>query len=170
MDQDDAGQPAPVRRGRVRPAALAAVGIVGAAGLAVWALTGSGPAPARTPAAVPNLSAAPSPAASLSPSPAPSPPPGAEPTAPPATDPAPALSTPAATVQATTAAKSAAPTRRATTKPRSEITPGTDNCHCDHHPAPVDPNCQRDAAGTVMTCDPVRTLTPPPDPAASPKQ
>ncbi|WP_371496352.1 hypothetical protein OG871_10865 [Kitasatospora sp. NBC_00374] len=174
MIEGDVEQPAPARRGWLRPAALVAVGVLGAAGLAGWALTGSDPAPARTPAvapATPGLSAGPSASPSPSPSAAAATGPSDQPSTGPSAEPStPANSGPTAVPSARPATKAAAPTRRATATPRSEISPRTDDCGCDHRPAPVNPDCQRDPAGNVMTCGPVLTPTPPPNPAASPKQ
>ncbi|GAA0655823.1 hypothetical protein GCM10010193_02810 [Kitasatospora atroaurantiaca] len=160
MSQSENEQPGPAevtkdRAGRIRLAAAAAVGALVLVAVAGWATAGQGPTlrnlPAVVQAAPSAASATPDPAPSPSPSPSLSlsPSPGAEPTT---EAPAPAAAT---------------TTRRATKKPATEISPGTDNCNCNGVKVAPGPSCARNAAGEIMTCDPVRSLTPMPRPSPS---
>ncbi|GAA2741725.1 MULTISPECIES: hypothetical protein [Kitasatospora] len=51
----------------------------------------------------------------------------------------------------------------------TEISPGHD-CNCDNHTFSRNPTCAYDPSGRLMTCDPVLTLSPLPNPAASPSR
>ncbi|MEV4557543.1 hypothetical protein AB0K51_11165 [Kitasatospora sp. NPDC049285] len=141
-------------RGRQVGIAVAAAAVV--TGGAVWAATptSGGPHPLPLPAAssapaTPSDSPTPTPSPTLSPTPSPTPSP----------DPA----TPTTTPQATAAKAHASKT------PITEVTPGT-HCNCDNTTPSRNPDCHYDAQGRLMACGPILSLSPLPNPAASPSR
>ncbi|MFD9125185.1 hypothetical protein [Kitasatospora sp. NPDC059571] len=154
MSEDEATGPGRQRRRWARIGAGTA-GLLLAAGGAAWALPGGG---GSAPAARPPVPSPPAPSAApastaATPSPAAAPP---SPSAAPSATPTPAR---------TPAKAPAAPTRRATKVPRWQVTPGTGNPNNDGGTAAHPTDCATNAAGQIMTCDPVKTGIPLPRPS-----
>ncbi|MEV6207799.1 hypothetical protein [Kitasatospora sp. NPDC051914] len=146
MDED--GRAVRSRRRRVLIGAGAGVALLAVGGSA-WALSGgSGHPPAARPVPTSSTPASPTAAPSAGTAAPASPAPSASPSASPAATPSRAPS------------KAATPAPRATKKPRTQVSPGTNDPQNDGGSTTRNGNCATNPAGEIMTCGPVRTGTP----------